>query len=201
MPRKFLINLSQTDMMWRFSQEDKRQINDKPIDFGGHTLQEVEAVLCQIPPREADMVRLYYIQNLEQKAIGRVFQVSQGDVFYRLNRAIKRIKFILDLPKITQEQMEADLRPIMEDDLYLHIMWGLYTTTSQTEVATRCGLTQGKIRYRYLKALKRVRECADVDTKYEVYVKAFTMIQQSFNITRELRTQDRWKHKFEGEKR
>lgn len=201
MPRKFLVNLPDEQMRWRFSNEDKKQIADAPVDFGGHTLKEVEEVLSRIPPREADMLRMYYFFGKEQKDIGQIFNVSQGDVFYRLNRAIKRIKFILALPHLDFEQMKLDLGPILEDDLHLNIMWGLYTTTSQTEVALRSGMTQGKVRYRFLKCLRRIRECAEVDPKYEVYVKAFEMVQENFNALRELSTQDRWQDKFTGERR
>jgi len=192
--------MSDEDMRWRFSQADKKGVRS-PVDFGGHSLSEIEAVLVRIPLREADMVRMYYFHNKEQKDIGQIFNVSQGDVFYRLNRAIKRIKFIMALPSVTQEQMKLDLGPILEDDLHLMIMWGLYETTSQTEVALRAGMTQGKVRYRFLKCLKKIKQCALVEDKYQVYVTIFDMVAKNFNAIRELSTQDRWKSKFKGEKR
>jgi hypothetical protein len=200
MKRRFLISMPHDEMQWRFSSE---MSDDPPTrqEFP-FTIADVEKVLSRLPPREADMVRMYFLSRKEQKDIGKIFNVSQGDVFYRLNRAIRRIKFLLELPEITREQMEKDLKPILEDDLHLEIMWGLYTTTSQTEVARQTQTSQGKIRYRFLKILKRIQDCADLNPKvYGVYVKAFEMIKGSFNAVRELSTQKRWSHKFEGEKR
>lgn len=202
MARRFLVSMDSEEMDWRFSTEDKR-LSDHAgkVDFG-HSLEEVQPILNRLPPREADMIRMYFFQKKEQKDIGKIFNVSQGDVFYRLNRAIERIKFILELPAITKETMVAELGPILEGDPYLEIMWILYETTSQTEVARRVGSTQGKVRYRFLKSLKRVEEAAEVDpAKYSKYVQAYKMIMKSFNALRELTTQVRWSDKFEGEKR
>lgn len=174
--------------------------------------ESVKAAFEKLPDREYDMMDMYYNKGMHQEDIGKYFNVSQGDVSYHIKRGLRRIKFYLEFPEIDVEKMKADLALILpkdtprsnkrnanknrSNDLYLKIMVGMYTTSCQTLVAKELGIHQGGVRYRFIKAVEIITAYCEENPEYEVYKKAFTMLMGNHNILRELKTQERWKHKF-----
>jgi hypothetical protein len=63
-------------------------------------------------------------------------------------------------------------------------------------VGNEVGLTQGKVRYRFIKSLDRIREAAKTRPVFKVYEHIFERIASNFNILRSLDTQERWAEKF-----
>lgn len=121
------------------------------LDFG-----LIERYLPRIPPREADLIRLYFRDELKQEQIARVFRITQAAVSYRLHRGKKRIQFLRTIPELDQELFEAELGPkFSEQDL--QILWLMYETTCQSAIAKRMGLTQGRVRHRFFRALDRIK--------------------------------------------
>lgn len=162
-------------------------------------------LLDRIPDREADIIELYFLHRKRQADIATIFGITQAAVSYRLGRGIKRIKFLLDLPAVTREQMVADLSeafpsqhvlpseleedPEADVNVDVKILVHMWSTTCQSEVAKTLGLTQGRVRHRFFKAVDRLKELAQGNSRLEPYADIFLKIseQKQFNILREVK--------------
>lgn len=119
----------------------------------------IEPLLDRIPEREADLIYLYYVKRKRQADIATIFDVTQAAISYRLDRGIRRIKFLLSIPTVTEEDMRADLAAIFEK-IDIDILVGMWQTTCQSEVASKLQLTQGRVRHRFFKAVEVLKEAA-----------------------------------------
>ena len=141
-------------------------------------------LLDRIPDREADLIYLYYVKKKRQADIAAIFDVTQAAISYRLDRGIKRIKFLLSIPTVTEEDMRLDLAEIFEQ-IDIDILVGMWQTTCQSEVATKLKLTQGRVRHRFFKAVDVLMKAADKDQKFDPYHRIFSSISsKNFNILR-----------------
>ena len=183
-------------------------------EFGSYTfekdpesLEKLARAFERLPPREADMLHMYFKQNKYQADIGKIFNVSQGDVSYKIKRGLERIKFYMDCPELDEDKMYEDLSSILprdagrsskhkDKDMYLKIMMGMYRHSCQSVVARELGIHQGGVRYRFIKGIEIIaKHCAE-DASFQVYLDCFTKISENPNILRELKVQSRWKHKY-----
>jgi DNA-directed RNA polymerase specialized sigma24 family protein len=147
----------------------------------------IAPLLDRIPKREADLIYLYYIKRKRQADIAAIFEVTQAAISYRLDRGLKRIKFLLSIPQVTEEEMRGDLGEVFTQ-IDVDILVGMWETTCQSEVASRLGLTQGRVRHRFFKAVEQLKELADRDARYAPYGRIFTAISsKKFNILREVK--------------
>lgn len=70
----------------------------------------------------------------------------------------------------------------------VEILVGMWATTCQSEVATMLGLTQGRVRHRFFKAVKILEKAAEADEQLAPYFKIFRAISsKKFNILREVK--------------
>lgn len=192
----FLIPMDPQEMSYRFSEDDRLVASGEEARHPEANMERVREALRMLPPRERDMLEMHFFQKKGQAEIGRLFNVTQGDVSYRISRSIQRIQFYLSLPKVCTRRMAQDLMKILGDPLYVQIMILMFQTTSQTAVGKKVGLTQGKVRYRFINSVKRIKEAAKHKPVYAVYVYIFDRISENFNIMRSLDTQERWADKF-----
>jgi DNA-directed RNA polymerase specialized sigma24 family protein len=147
----------------------------------------VEPLLDRIPEREADLIYLYFIQRKRQADIATIFGVTQAAISYRLDRGLQRIRFLLSIPQVTEEELRGDL-PGIFSQIDVDILVGMWETTCQSEVASKLGLTQGRVRHRFFKAVKTLEKAAEIDERFEPYQKIFTAIAgKKFNILREVK--------------
>jgi predicted XRE-type DNA-binding protein len=141
-------------------------------------------LLDRIPDREADLIYLYYVCKKRQADIAMIFDVTQAAISYRLDRGIQRIKFLLSIPTVTEEDMREDLALIFEP-IDIDILVGMWQTTCQSEVATKLQLTQGRVRHRFFKAVEVLKGSAGKDARFEPYHRIFSSISsKNFNILR-----------------
>jgi len=145
-------------------------------------INRVKEIMMTLPPREADFVDLYYFKHIKQTKIAAIFNVSQPTVCYRLQRATERIKFILDLPYFKTAQIERDMRDAALSPLDVQIMVLMYQTTCQSSVARALGVSQGLVRHRFIRSIKKL-EPLDAMVGY---VQTFKKISQNLNILREI---------------
>lgn len=144
-------------------------------------------LLDRIPKREADLIFLYFIQKKRQADIAVIFNVTQAAISYRLDRGLKRIKFLLSIPQITEEEIRKDLPDVFKP-IDINILVGMWSTTCQSQVAENLGLTQGRVRHRFFKAVRVLKEASDGNEKYLPYFKVFSAISgKKFNILREVK--------------
>lgn len=179
-------SIDPTEMASRFAEDAGIGFLDAvlidPTEDDQAQIDNVRSVMDQLPPREADFVDLYYFKRLRQTDIAAIFGVSQPTVCYRLARAADRIRFLLNLPHVDKEQMEKDLTGFLTDVLDVQIMIQMWSTTCQSEVAKRMGVSQGLVRHRFLRALSKMRENA----RLVRYVVLFDYISANLNILREV---------------
>ena len=149
---------------------------------------KIAPLLERIPEREADLIYLYFIQRKRQADIAIIFGVTQAAISYRLDRGIQRIKFLLSIPQVTEEDLRRDLPGVFPQDIDVDILCGMWETTCQSEVASRLELTQGRVRHRFFKAVKTLEKASDEDEVYEPYHQIFSAIaSKRFNILREVK--------------
>jgi len=186
-----------SDIETRFSNEDAlsqmESVFTEPSEESLSKIERVRAMLCQLPPRESDFVDLYFFRHINQTDIAKIFGVSQPTVCYRLQRATARIQFLLRLPPITRPELEEAMTDFLPDPLDAKIMVLMWETTCQSEVAKRLGLTQGLVRHRFIRAVKRMRDQQSLINLAEM----FDTISENLNILREVKRPSwdgRWTH-------
>lgn len=145
-------------------------------------LDKIKGIIDSLPPREADFVELYYFNQLKQTDIAVIFGVSQPTVCYRLQRATARIQFQLSLPDVERSQLDKDMEGFLADPLDVNIMKLMYETTCQSEVASKLNVSQGLVRHRFIRSIKRMKD----NPKMSVYAEIFTLISKNLNILREV---------------
>lgn len=116
----------------------------------------IEKFLHRIPPREADIITLYFRDKMKQEQIAKLFRITQAAVSYRLHRGIKRIQFLRTIPELDRENFELELGSKFCDQ-DLEILWLMYETTCQSKIAKMMKLTQGRVRHRFFRALDKIK--------------------------------------------
>lgn len=148
----------------------------------------LEPLLDRIPKREADLIKMYFIDKKRQADIAIIFDVTQAAVSYRLGRGLKRIKFLLSIPHLIEEEMREELPGIFPDSIDVDILVGMWHTTCQSEVAKMLSLTQGRVRHRFFTSIQVLEAAAQREPgKYEKYYRVFKAISnKGFNMLREV---------------
>lgn len=144
-------------------------------------LEEVKGILDLIPPREADFLELYFFQKVAQTGISQLFGVSQPTVCYRLQKAIKRLQYLIGMPKFSIEEVERDIRGVLTNELDIKIMVLMIEKTCQSEVARELGVGQGLVRHRFMKYLQRFKKMPGMKNSVEV----FEYVSENFNILKD----------------
>ena len=183
-PGHYMVDPS--EMESRYSEEQSIQYMDsifeEPSEESQILLERIRNILDFLPPREADFINLYYFNRLKQTAIASIFRCSQPTVHYRLRRAASRIQFLLELPEVSVAEIETAMRTFLTNETNVKIMVYMYETTCQSEAAKRLGITQGKLRHRFIRTLELMRDIAELAP----YVVIFDKIASNLNILREV---------------
>lgn len=183
------------EMDARFSNEHAIKYNELSDFFV--TYDEIRPFLDKLPPREIDLIELYYNEHKNQKDIAKMFGVTQGAVSSRLSRAKKRLRFLRDLPKITEEEIDADLKELF-DEIELSIIKTMIQTTCQSRTAflinEKYGLidekkrmTQVKVRHRFEKCLCRLGMEAKRNPLFKKYFLLLEKIKQNLYALHEVK--------------
>ena len=171
------------DFETRHSNEDGIKYED--IRESNTRFDQIQPFLDRLPKREADLVELYFKEGKNQKDIAKMYGVTQGAISSRISRAIERCRFLSQIPKIT----EADLDIILKDHfepIEVDIIKGMISTTCQSRTAflinRRYGfvdekkrMTQVKIRHRFEKCISylelKSRKNPDLKNCYDLLLK------------------------------
>jgi len=176
-----------TEIDTRFSNKDAIKYNefkDSSISY-----DEIRPFLDRLPPREIDLIELYYNEGKNQKDIAKIFGVTQGAVSSRLSRAKKRLHFLRKLPKITEQQIINRLSEFF-NDLELEIIINMIRTTCQSKTAQLINekyelvdekkrMTQVKVRHRFGKCLTKLESEKKNNPDLEIYWKLLTFIKDN----------------------
>lgn len=159
-------------------------LSEEPSEESQRNLERVREIMKELPAREADFVELYFFCHKTQTDIAEIFKVSQPTVCYRLQRATARIRFVLSLPDVPDEELLRVLEGFLADGEDVQIMMLMYETTCQSAVAKRLGVTQGKVRHRFMRSTKRMVESES--PRMEKIAQIFQTIAENLNIKREV---------------
>jgi DNA-directed RNA polymerase specialized sigma24 family protein len=158
------------------------ELDEETKKYSNSLVTRVKNIIETLPPREADFVELYYFKHLKQTDISNIFQVSQPTVCYRLQRATSRIQFLLNLPEVSIDSMKKELIKYLKDSLDVDILVEMYKTTCQSEVAKILNVSQGLVRHRFIRSLKRLEKSPEASD----YLKIFKAISNNLNVLREV---------------
>lgn len=145
-------------------------------------IAHIQKLLDHLPRREADFFSLYYFRGVNQTSISEIFGVSQPTVCYRLQRAILRLRFLLRRPAFSEAEIRAALEIALSDPLDVEIMILMWQTTCQSAAAKKLGVTQGKVRHRFIRSISVLRRHPDM----EEFAEMFSDISENLNILREV---------------
>jgi DNA-directed RNA polymerase specialized sigma24 family protein len=145
-------------------------------------IDRVRKLLDHLPVIEADFIDLYFFRHVRQTDIATIFGVSQPTVCYRLQRAIQRIKYLLEIPKLDPVDIRTNLRGFFSDPMDVEVMVLMYETTCQSETAKRLGVTQGFVRHRFMRSTRQL--CGHPTMKF--YGNVFTAVGENLNLLREV---------------
>lgn len=112
----FIQNIDPVEFARRFSSGDRVPVERERIKLKG-SMTQVKNLLDKIPEREVDLIYMYFILNKGQKQMARILNITQGAVSLRLKKAIKRLQFLVDLPKIDVSEMREDLITFFNDGI------------------------------------------------------------------------------------
>lgn len=195
----YVISVDPAELATRFASQDPLydDIGD-PVEEEGAITEplistlnyenQIKPLLNRIPEREADLIDLYYLHKKRQADIAVIFGVTQAAISYRLDRGLQRIRFLLSIPQVSEEEMRRDLPDVPFKTIDVDILIGMWLTTCQSEVASRLGLTQGRVRHRFFGAVRTLERKATEDTRFEPYSKIFVSIaSKNFNVLREVK--------------
>lgn len=149
-------------------------------------IKKIKSVMDKLPPIESDFVHLYFFKKMRQTAIAKIFRVSQPTVCYRLQRAVVRIKFLLEIPDISLEEIKTAITPHLDDVLDIKIMILMAHTTCQSETAKRLGISQGMVRHRFFRSLNKIKAVNNM-RRYSEY---FDIVSRNLNKMREVSMAD-----------
>lgn len=148
-------------------------------------LEDYEEFIRRLPQREQDLIEMYCRSRKKQKEIASFFGVTQGAVSHRLTRAIQRLKYLRDMPKLI-----GDIRELLKDHFCsfdIDVVETMIETTCQSRTAELLNkryrlrgdkqMTQVKVRHRFersvIKLQKLIQDHPELDTVYKLstYVK------------------------------
>lgn len=127
-------------------------------------LEDYQEFISRLPQREQDLIEMYCRARKKQKEIAAFFGVTQGAVSHRLCRAIRRLEFLRDMPKV-----EGDLGELLAghfESFDIDVIQTMIETTCQSRTATILNkrhslrgdkqMTQVKVRHRFERAIGKL---------------------------------------------
>lgn len=182
-----LKRMDYTEIDARFSNKDAIKYDE--FASSSISYDEIRPFLDRLPPREIDLIELYYNEGKNQKDIAKIFGVTQGAVSSRLSRAKKRLHFLRKLPKITEQEIINRLSEFF-DELELEIIINMIRTTCQSKTAQLINekyelvdekrrMTQVKVRHRFGKCLAKLEIEKKNHSDLEIYWKLLKFIKNN----------------------
>ncbi len=120
----------------------------------------------RISPLEADLLEMYLLKGVSQATLGKIFQYTQPNIHYRINRGLQRLRVFVSIRIYTEEELRKRLSTFFTDTKDIEVMTLIYVHSSQSLVARMIGESQGKVRYRYLKCIKALEQAPSLQDVY-----------------------------------
>jgi len=150
----------------------------------------VRTLVPSLPQLEAEIFEAYFFQHKLQTEIAKQFEISQPSVCYRLQRACVRMSFLAAFPKLDLKTLEADLATVFQDPVDLKVLVSIWQTLCQSSTAKQFGMSQGAVKYRFERSLKKLSQYQE----FSHYTVWYQEIQRHWCITREVGPRNQNKH-------
>lgn len=171
--------------------EEEEDCNCRP----DRSISRVMELLKGLPDREKDLIKHYFLSQKRQSELAQIFEVTQAAISYRLVRGLSRLKFLANVPETTEEELRVKLPSVFQNPMDVEILIGMWSTTCQSEVAKQLGLTQGRVRHRFFKAVTVLEKSAASDPEILKFSKLFGAIaNKGFNMKRSVEL-PQWKNR------
>jgi len=177
--RKMYKNIDPHEIQKRFSSEEHAFYK---LDGDSFKFEDFKPYISKLPQREIDLIEMYFRKEKKQKEIADFFGVTQGAISHRIKRAKKRLLFLRDMPKISEDIKEvliAHFNPFEIDLILLMVETTCQSRTAEIlntryKLKDKEQMTQVKVRHkfdRYLKKLEKIKkEDVDLETCYKLIV-------------------------------
>lgn len=175
----------------RFSSEDYSFYR---LDESNFHLEDFQPFISKLPQREIDLIDLYYKKNKKQKEIAHFFGVTQGAISHRLSRARKRLAFLRDMPKLTQ-----DIREVLEEhfnDFEIDVIIYMIETTCQSRTASLLNdkyrlkekdqMTQVKVRHKFDRAIAKLKKIKKASSELKDVIELIKYIKKNLYMLHEV---------------
>lgn len=150
--------------------------------------------LDRLPSKERDLIKLYYYMDKKQKEIAEIFSVTQGAISHRLSRAGKRLRFLRDMPKLS-DGIDTILKPHF-DAFEIDLISTMIETTCQSKTAELLNakyrldgdgkMTQVKIRHKFERYIERLKKSKKSNIDLAVCLKLLVYIQDNLYMMHEV---------------
>jgi len=164
------------------------------LDESNFHLEDFKPFINKLPKREIDLIEMYYKRNKKQKEIAHFFGVTQGAVSHRLSRARKRLAFLRDMPKLTQ-----DIREVLEDHFSpfeIDVIIYMIETTCQSKTASilndkyrfkgRNKMTQVKVRHKFDRAIIKLKSLKKSNSEFKDVLELVKYIKKNLYMLHEV---------------
>lgn len=175
----------------RFSSEHHQFSRPQESPF---KLEDYEEFIRRLPQREQDLIEMYCRARKKQKEIAAFFGVTQGAVSHRLTRAIERLKYLRDMPKLTQ-----DLRELLHDHFSpfdIDVVETMIETTCQSKTAALLNkrhrlrgdkqMTQVKVRHRFERARMKLAQLVPDNPQLDIVHKLTEYVGENLYMMHEV---------------
>jgi len=158
----------------------------EPSTFS-HRWHEIEPHLNRVPPIEADILEMRFRSRLSLAQIATIFErASHSTICYLIDRAVARIRFLISLPAVSNDQLADAVSSVSPDNVELCVL--LSETTSATQTAQRLGITHTTIWRRRNKVIELMRVARRTDPmRYTRPLKLLVMLRDNSRILSEYR--------------
>lgn len=166
------------------SQEDRERMRSKLIAL-------INGFLQRLPSEEYDFLVLYFLENVPQRSIGNLYGITQRAISYRIQRAIKRLKFLIEVAGVDDEEMRDDLNFLFRDPKATDVVCKVFEVTNLSEVQRQEGSTFFYVRSRFCDILARLKKLdpeslerleEGLSLRVVKYVEALELVQKNFGI-------------------
>lgn len=133
----------------------------------GISHERLTRALLMIPKIDQDILHMSFVLGKRQQDIAAMMCRTQAAISYRIDRAAKRLRFVLSVPEFTEAELREMLGKALPHDRYrpqrIEIMVAMWRTTSQYRTAVSAGTSQGRVRHTVFRTTAILRKTAERD--------------------------------------
>jgi len=155
-------------------------------------LSLLDTFLDKIPKEERDFLLLYYIEGAPQRSIGNLFGITQRAVSYRISRAVERLRYLVEIAEVEEEDMREDLNALFNNTEATDITCLVFRYTNLSEVQRIVNKTFFFVRSRFCAMLDDLKQVdvaaleaigeAELASRVPEYLRVLGLVVENFGM-------------------